>query len=168
MFSHRWIVGFIAVILSTDAYPCQRVDPVASVDMVKQADVIVRVMAVEYAVPPGTPNMRTTGEPDSAIRFKVLEVIRGVMQPELILPGYLVDHDDFNDHEPPYNGVRPNGREGSCFANSYRLGAKASRPVAADDRSAAIRLLCCDSSETLESLSNLAQNSGRLAAPCPS
>jgi hypothetical protein len=124
MFSHRWIVGFIAVILSMDAYPCQRADPVSSVDMVKQADVIVRVTAVEYAVSPRSPNMRTTGEPDSAIRFKVLEVIRGVMQPELILPGYLVDHDDFNDHNPPYNFVRPNGREGSCFANSYRLGAQ--------------------------------------------
>ena len=122
MVSHRWTVVSIAVILSTDAYPCQRVDPVSSVDMVKQADAIARVTAVEYAVAPRRPNMRTTGEPDSAIHFKVLEVIRGVMQPELILPGYLVDHDDFNDHKPPYNFVRPNGREGSCFANSYRLG----------------------------------------------
>jgi len=40
----------------------------------------------------------------------------------LILPGYLVENDDFNDHAPPYNFVRPNGRRGSCFANSYRLG----------------------------------------------
>jgi hypothetical protein len=39
----------------------------------------------------------------------------------VILPGYLTNRDDFNDHPPPYNFVRPNGRSGSCFANSYRL-----------------------------------------------
>jgi hypothetical protein len=43
---------------------------------------------------------------------------------ELILPGYLMDRDDFNDHEAPYSFVRPNGRSGSCFANSYRSGAE--------------------------------------------
>jgi hypothetical protein len=61
------------------------------------------------------------------IRFKVLEVIRGSLlreSSELILPGYLVDHDDYNDKLPPYNFVRPNGRSGSCFANSYRSGAQ--------------------------------------------
>jgi hypothetical protein len=62
--------------------------------------------------------------PDSTIRFKVLEVIRGGTQTELILPGYLTDTDDFNDHAPPYDFVRPGGRRGSCFANSYRSGAE--------------------------------------------
>jgi hypothetical protein len=62
--------------------------------------------------------------PDSTIRFKVLEVIRGGTQPELILPGYLTDTDDFNDQPPPYDFVRPGGRRGSCFANSYRLGSQ--------------------------------------------
>jgi hypothetical protein len=122
MFRPSWIVAFIAVILLTDAYPCTRAGPVSSIEMVKQADAIVRATAMGYAVAPRNPNTWTTGEPDSTIRFKVLEVIRGPMLPDLILPGYLVDHDDFNDHVPPYNFVRPNGRSGSCFANSYRFG----------------------------------------------
>ncbi len=37
---------------------------------------------------------------------------------------YLSDRDDFNDHVPPYRFVRPNGRHGSCYANTYRLGAQ--------------------------------------------
>jgi hypothetical protein len=90
--------------------------------MVKEADAIVRAKAVEYAIEPRDPNVRTTGEPDSTIRFKVLEVIRGPIPAQLILPGYLDQRDDFNDQPPPYDSVRPNGRSGSCFANSYRLG----------------------------------------------
>lgn len=82
--------------------------------MVNQADVIVRVMAVEYVVAP-RPNVWTTGEPDSTIRFKVHEVIRGKTEPELILPGYLTDSDDFNDHPAPYKFVRPNGRHWQLF-----------------------------------------------------
>jgi hypothetical protein len=117
------IMAVVAMIVSAeDAYPCSRLSPVSSVEMVKQADAIVRVTAVEYASPPQNPNMWTTGEPDSKIRFKVLEVIRGRVSSQLILPGYLVDQDDYNDQVPPYNFVRPNGRSGSCFANSYRSG----------------------------------------------
>ena len=40
------------------------------------------------------------------------------------MPGYLVDTDDFNDQKPPYSFVRPNGRHGSCYANSYKTGAQ--------------------------------------------
>jgi len=120
------IMAVVAMLVSaTDAYACQRASPVSNVEMVKQADAIVRVMAVEYARPPRDPSMRTTGLPDSMIRFTVLEVIRGNLLREssqLILPGYIVDHDDYNDEAPPYNFVRPNGRSGSCFANSYRSG----------------------------------------------
>jgi hypothetical protein len=116
-------VSFVAVILlAADAYPCSTNSEVSSVEMVNKADAIVRVSAVEYAVAPQDPNVFTTGEPDSMIRFKVLEVIRGRMPQELILPGYLVDEDDFNLQQPPYNVVRPNGLMGSCFANSYRSG----------------------------------------------
>ena len=44
------------------------------------------------------------------------------MTPDVILPGYLVNSDDFNDHPPPYKFVRRGGRWGSCFANTYRSG----------------------------------------------
>ena len=115
-----WIALLSTVILSTNVYPCSRYSPVSNVEMVKQADAIVRGKAVEYSVVPRNPNVFTTGEPDSTIRFEVLEVIRGPISRELILPGYLVDRDDFNDHVPPYKFVRPGGRSGSCFANWYR------------------------------------------------
>ena len=62
--------------------------------------------------------------PDSKVRFEELEVIRGVEASELVLPGYLVQKDDFNDQQAPYTFVRPGGRAGSCFANSYRQGAE--------------------------------------------
>jgi hypothetical protein len=120
------MTAVVALMVSaTDAYACSRNGPVSNVAMIKQADAIVRVIAVEYARPPQNPSMRTTGQPNSMIRFKVLEVIRGSVLREssqLILPGYLVDHDDYNDKVPPYDFVRPNGRSGSCFANSYRSG----------------------------------------------
>jgi hypothetical protein len=70
-----WIVAFGSLILLVNAYPCRRTSPVSNVEMIKQANVICRVQAVEYATAPRDPNLRTTGEPDSTIRFKVLEVI---------------------------------------------------------------------------------------------
>ena len=84
-----------------------------SVDMVNHADAIVRAAAVEYVKPPRRffP-VWTDGEPDTTVRFEVLEIIRGPMPSLLILPGYLSDWDDFNDHVPPYRFVRPNGRHG--------------------------------------------------------
>jgi hypothetical protein len=109
---------------TTAAYPCSVIGNISSVDMVDEADAIVRATAVEYATPPGNPNIRTTGVPDSKVRFKVLDTIRGPLIKDLTLPGYLVDKDDFNDRQPPYTFVRPGGRAGSCFANSYRSGAQ--------------------------------------------
>jgi len=61
---------------------------------------------------------------ESVSRCLKLEVIRGGEQSELTLPGYLTDTDDFNDQPSPYNFVCPTGRYGSCFANSYRVGAQ--------------------------------------------
>jgi hypothetical protein len=85
---------------------------------------IIRVKAVEYAMPPADPKIWTTGVPDSIVEFQVLEVIRGDASSEVTLHGYLNELDDFNDQKPPYTFVRPGGRGGSCFANSYRQGAE--------------------------------------------
>jgi hypothetical protein len=107
------------------AFPCSRESPISVVELVHDASVIVRVLAADYAVPPQDQRIRTTGVPDSKIRFKVLEVIRGTdVKRELVLPGYLSDSDDFNDRPSPYPFVRPNGRSGSCYANTYRSGAQ--------------------------------------------
>jgi hypothetical protein len=119
----RTLPAFVLV-LSLHAFPCQRATPVSSVEIVNQADVIVRAIAERYDVAPQNPNLVTTGVPDSTVHFHVLEVIRGEARTDLTLPGYLSERDDFNDHPSPYKFVRLGGRAGSCIANTYRLGAQ--------------------------------------------
>lgn len=115
-------IFFAAMVCAVVAYPCKTTRRVSNADMVREADAIVRARAENYTVAPKA-SPSSTGfdvESDSRIRFKVLEVIRGKVPGDLILPGVLADADDFNDHVPPYNLVRPDGRRGSCFASSYR------------------------------------------------
>ncbi|MGA3076687.1 MAG: hypothetical protein ABSG56_23745 [Bryobacteraceae bacterium] len=125
MIAHKakmvWVLLGSAV-FTTEAYACSIAGKISNVEMVNGADAVVRATAVEYASPPSNPQIWTTGVPDSKVRFKVIESIRGPVISDLILPGYLVDSDDFNDQQPPYTFVRPGGRAGSCFANSYRSG----------------------------------------------
>jgi hypothetical protein len=88
------------------------------------ADLIVRATAIKYIVSPD-PNARTTGVPESTVEFKTEERIWGIDVPEkIVLNGYLTDGDDFNDVPLPYRFVRPGGRSGSCYANSYKQGAQ--------------------------------------------
>jgi hypothetical protein len=94
------------------------------VELVKNADVILRVKAVENATPPLDTRTWTTGVPDSLVKFQILEVIEGDAPSGLTLHGYLNQVDDFNDQKPPYTFFRPGARSGSCFANSYRKGAE--------------------------------------------
>ena len=98
--------------------------PVSNVKMVDSAQVIVRAIALDYAVFCSDPTLRTTGTPDSKVRFRILEAVRGAEMPELILPGYVVDRDDFNDRPVPYDFIRPGGCHGSFFANSCLQGAR--------------------------------------------
>jgi hypothetical protein len=59
------------------------------------------------------------------VEFKILEVLKGDgISGSLILNGYLSDKDDFNDHPVPYGFVRPGGRLGSCYANTYKQGSE--------------------------------------------
>ncbi len=104
------------------AWACSVTGIASNVELVQEADSIIRAKAMDYAKPPSDPRMRTTGVPDSEVRFEQLEVIRGADASGLVLPGYLVPTDDFNDRQAPYSFVRPGGRAGSCFANSYRKG----------------------------------------------
>jgi hypothetical protein len=106
------------------AWACSVVKMTSNTELIQQADSVLRAKAVAYAKPPSDPNLWTTGVPDSNVRFEKLEVIRGTDPSELVLPGYLVQRDDFNDQPAPYTFVRPGGRAGSCFANSYREGAE--------------------------------------------
>jgi len=118
-----WLSLAIAL-LPNNGYSCSVLGIISNVDMVKGADVIVWATAVDYARPPRNPNVMTTGEPDSRVRFMVIETVKGQAIQELALPGYLVSKDDFNDKPAPYVFVRPGGRAGSCFANSYRRDAQ--------------------------------------------
>jgi len=93
-------------------------------ELVAGADIIVRAVATDYQIPPANPSMRTGGVPDSVVSFKIVEVVRGTSPLSLALHGYLVERDDFNDRGSPYTFVRPGGRAGSCFANSYKRGAE--------------------------------------------
>jgi hypothetical protein len=115
-------------VVSPAAYSCSVYPALSNVEMVKTADAIVRAVAVEYSSPPSNPRISPsddnsrTGTPDSRIRFNIIETIRGTLAPDLILPGYLVDWDDFNNQRSPYTFVRPSGRHGNCYAHSYRSG----------------------------------------------
>jgi hypothetical protein len=104
--------------------------------MVRGADVIVRVAAEDYAVPLKDSDTFSTFMPDSQIRFKVLEVIRGKLSDDYLhIHGTLDDRDDFNDHNPPYTFVRPAGRGGNCFALRYRSGGQFLLLLKADSKS---------------------------------
>ncbi len=88
------------------------------------ADLIVRATALKYVTTP-KPDTRTTGVPESTVEFRIEETIWGVDVPAtIVLHGYLADRDDFNEVPLPYRFVRPGGRAGSCFANSYKTGAQ--------------------------------------------
>jgi hypothetical protein len=94
--------------------------PVTRIEqLVDEALVIVRVVATGVA---------TNAAPRSSlypIRFSILEILRGsVAEEELILVGRLVDDDDFNPGDAPYQIVRPSGQRGDCFTNEYRIGAE--------------------------------------------
>src|SRR5207244_9196014 len=118
------VIAFVALFpASVDGYACSRRDAVSSVGMVNHADAIVRAAAVEYVKPPRRffP-VWTDGEPDTTVRFEVLEIIRGPMPSLLILPGYLSDWDDFIVLVPAFRFVRPKGRHGSCSADHYSDG----------------------------------------------
>jgi len=111
-------------IFAAEGRTCSVSGIVSNTDLVKRADSVVRATAVAYARPPQDPRIWTTGEPDSRVRFDVIETIRGQALRDVILPGYLVDTNDFNDKPSPFTFVRPGGRRGSCWANSYRTGAE--------------------------------------------
>lgn len=117
----RTILGTIT--FAQLALPCSISEPVSNIKLVRDAIAIVRAKAMDYTKPPPA-NFYTTGVPDSLIRFKIVETLRGSQRSDINIAGYLDDSDDFNDHLAPYKFVRPGGRSGSCFASSYRKGAE--------------------------------------------
>ena len=126
------LLGFVLVLLflfAKSAVACSVVGPLPTPqELVKESDLILNVVASDYAklprYDPRKDNFFMTGPADSTVRFRVAEVIKGKYEPkEIVLEGFLGNSDDFNDSKTvPYTFVRPSGRHGSCFANTYKEG----------------------------------------------
>ena len=107
------VAVIVRLLCATEVYPCSIPAPVSNVAMIREADAIVRATAESYAIAPKSRDSWSGFLPDSHVRFKVLEVVRGKLPADhLVLPGTLVNTDDFNDRASPYNLVRPDGRRG--------------------------------------------------------
>src|SRR5208337_904996 len=95
MINRKMALAFVAwAAFAAEAYPCttMRLPNVqTNVQMVNDADAIVRATAVEYVSQPGNPLIPATGTSNSMIRFQVLETIRGPVISGLNLSGNLVD-----------------------------------------------------------------------------
>jgi len=121
------IVGLACIFLPAHKYSiaCSTSGKVSVANTCASADLIVRVLAVKYDKEPENKSVITTGVPDSKVEFEIKEILKGDnIQGSIILNGYLTDKDDFNDRPVPYDFVRPGGRYGSCFANTYKQGAQ--------------------------------------------
>jgi hypothetical protein len=118
------VIAFLLIPVAT-GQACSRMRPFTLDELFNNAEIIVRATAVKYAKPPDDPRIMTTGVPDATIEFRVEEKLKGGDVPNsIILNGYLSDKDDFNEMPIPYMFVRPLGRRGSCFANTYKEGAQ--------------------------------------------
>ncbi len=117
------LTGCVFAVHTTTVKACSAA-PLPPDQLSIKAEVIVRATAVSYNKAPEG-NFMTTGVPDSAVEFRVEEVLKGEEVPNTIaIAGYLTDKDDFNDRPIPYDFISPRGRRGSCFANSYKEGAE--------------------------------------------
>ena len=91
--------SFITLTCGTHSFPCSTEHPISPEEVVRRADVIVRATAESLVYAASVPN---SSDPDSRVRFKVQEVLRGEMSEDHFdLRGALVDTDDFNDLRPP-------------------------------------------------------------------
>ncbi|CAF4595235.1 unnamed protein product [Rotaria socialis] len=107
-------------------WTCSITTKTKTTELISNAHTIVRARVIGYENPPAEPNHRYMGIPESVIKFEIEEQIKGaeILPNILWVNGYLSNNDDYNDHPPPYRRVRPNGRTGSCIANTYKQGAE--------------------------------------------
>ena len=126
-----WIaVGACSLLTSVNGLSCSvAYDAVAgphpntvswTIRMIETSDLILRVTALEYATPPAERNeILVGGFPDSTVRFLVEEVVKGEYEfSDIVLPGYLRQHDNWNADEVPYTSGTGTG--GSCYSSWYR------------------------------------------------
>lgn len=122
------LASIFGLALALPSLACSTTEPVPSPnELVKSAEVIVRVRVRGISPKPGTPEVAVV--PPWAARYftqvdaAVLEVLKGAFPSQTItFDGYAEERDDLNDRPVPYNFVRPGGRAGMCFALGYRQG----------------------------------------------
>jgi hypothetical protein len=102
----------VALLTARAGWPCSVIGPLARPEeLVRSATVVALARA--------TPNAL-----DGTVEFQIVETLKGSFDTPLIrLDGTVVDHDDFNENQPPYEFVRTDGRHGDCRASTYRQGA---------------------------------------------
>ena len=84
-------------------------------EMVDEAEVVVRAVAVDSAGP--------LPHGYSWITFRPAEVLRGPFpKSDFTLRGIIAEGDDFNTRSVPCRMVRRSGQRGDCFAKDYRIG----------------------------------------------
>jgi hypothetical protein len=116
------ILSFVMLLLAHVSVQACRTKPTPPAELVQQADVIVRATADSYDKAPES-DLWTTGLPESTVKFKVIEKLKGELTEPLLIYGYLTDKDDYNELPVPYTFIRRGGRHGSCIASSYKEGA---------------------------------------------
>lgn len=114
------ITIFTVAILSIPAHACSSASAEINPEvLIKNAEIIVRATATGYAGRPADSSQIRS------IEFRVEEILKGENVPNtFLIGGFLTGEDDFNDGPIPYNGVRPMGRHGSCYARHYKQGAE--------------------------------------------
>jgi hypothetical protein len=114
---------FLLTLLAPVADACTRLRTVPPEELVTTADAIYHVKAMQYV--PGKSKSQDLVRPwaSTIVRFSVVESLKGPKATVLSVHGELVAKDDPNDQTPPYTFVRPGGRRGNCYADTYRRGA---------------------------------------------
>jgi hypothetical protein len=104
------------MILASFVWACTVVHVDSAAEITQKAEVIIRAQVVAY----------NKGEEfGGKVEFKVLEVLKGKLKQEKVaFPGQTENYYGPNDGKPPYASVRPGGRQGSCFAEDYKMNAE--------------------------------------------
>jgi hypothetical protein len=98
--------------------PCKVSEVLTPEQLIVQATSIVVAVPMEYEKKPKSP------DEFGSIRFDIKTVLKGEpSMKQVTIEGVLTDKDDFNEGTVPYSSVRPSGKQGSCYAYSYKDGA---------------------------------------------
>jgi len=126
MLRHFAILAITVAWLTAGAMPvlgCMPTEVPSPKKLVERADLIVRATALEALTITPRRGEKIVDGPVEVIRFQIDEVIKGKFeQAAIMLDGWAVANDDFNEEKVPYSRVRSDGLKGACSAHEFRLG----------------------------------------------